>query len=434
MALEATPAAGPLRGTLVPPGDKSISHRALILASLAAGDSRISGFLAAADTRCTLRALEQMGAGFSEADGQLRVRGLGPDGLSKPESALDMGNSGTAMRLLAGVLAAQPFDSVLIGDGSLSRRPMRRIIRPLRLMGGRIEATARGTAPLTVRGGPLSGIHYTSPVASAQLKSCLLLAGLFASGQTSVDEPRPTRDHTERMLPLFGAELPAPRTVRGGTRLRAASVVIPADPSSAAFAVAAALLVPGSEVVLQNVGLNDLRSGFVRAVRAMGADLEIEPCQAMAGDPAGHIRVRQGTALGGIDVPPGWIPSMIDEVPVLMALAARAAGVTRIRGAAELRVKESDRLAVMCEGLRRLGVEVREYPDGVDVRGCERIAGGRLQAAGDHRCAMSFAVLGLASTDGVTVRGAGQIDTSYPGFVDDMNRLGAAFRMEREDD
>jgi 3-phosphoshikimate 1-carboxyvinyltransferase len=429
MALEAAPAAAPLEGTLTPPGDKSISHRALILASLARGTSRISGLLDAADTRSTMHALEQMGAAFSRINDELQVEGLGAEGLSAPVSSLDMGNSGTAMRLLAGVLAAQAFDSVLVGDDSLSQRPMRRIISPLRKMGARIESTPEGTAPLTIRGTRLSGIDYVSPVASAQVKSCILLAGLYASGATSVREPGLSRDHTERMLPLFGVQLPEPCKIIGGARLSAAEVEIPADPSSAAFTVAAALLVPGSDVLLRNVGMSGSRNGFYRAVRAMGADLEIDPCRDMAGDPAGHIRVKHGNTLNAIELPSQWVPSMIDEIPALMVLAARARGITRIRGAGELRVKESDRLAVMSEGLRSLGIDLTEYPDGVDIIGCDKLASGKVEAEGDHRCAMSFAVLGLVTPRGVTIHGAKQIDTSYPEFVADLNALGANLSM-----
>ena len=299
------------------------------------------------------------------------------------------------------------------------------------MMGARIEATPAGTAPLAIRGTRLSGIDYLSPVASAQVKSCILLAGLYAHGATSVSEPAPSRDHTEKMLPLFGVQLTAPCTVNGGARLSAADIEIPADPSSAAFMVAATLLVPGSDVTLRNVGMNDTRDGFYRAVQAMGASLEIDPCRDMAGDPAGHVRVKYCNALKAIDLPPEWVPSMIDEIPVLMVLAARARGTTRIRGASELRVKESDRLAVMSEGLRRLGVAVTEYPDGVDIPGCTGLASSVLEAAGDHRCAMSFAVLGLVTPRGVTIHGSRHIDTSYPGFAEDMNSLGASLEMKQ---
>jgi len=429
--LEAHAAAGPLRGRLLPPGDKSISHRALILGALARGRSSVSGLLDSADVRATRAALAQLGAGFEEQGGCLLVNGLGVEGLRAPDAPLDMGNSGTAMRLLAGVLAAQAFDSTLIGDESLSSRPMRRIMLPLREMGADISGSEEGTAPLRIRGRPLHGITYRSPVASAQVKSCVLLAGLYAQGRTSVTEPALSRDHTERMLPLFGVEMPAPLTVVGGAVLEAADVRVPADISSAAFAMCAALLVPGSDLVLEDVGLNPTRTGLLRALEAMGADLGVD------GDfggfePRGTVRVRHSGHLRAIELPEEWIPSMVDEIPVLMALAAKADGVTRIRGASELRVKESDRLAVMGDALRRCGVRVADYPDGVDIHGPAQLEDALVDSAGDHRCAMSMAVLALCAPRGIRIRGAGYIATSYPGFVADMNGLGADMRVGGE--
>ncbi len=424
MPLEVKSAGVPLRGELTPPGDKSISHRALIFSALALGQSRLSGLLESADTLATRMALEQMGARFRSLNGDMLVEGLGAGGLQKPAAPLDMGNSGTAMRLLAGVLAAQPFESTLVGDASLSDRPMRRIIRPLELMGARIDATGAGTAPLIIHGAKLRGIDYRSPVASAQVKSCVLLAGLYAKGRTSVVEPGLSRDHTERMLPAFGVSMPAPSTVDGGARLRGAELRVPGDPSSAAFPAVAALLLADSDVTLRDVGLNPTRDGFFRAARAMGGDLEIGAADDPDGEPSGDIRVRQRGALSAVDLPSAWVPSMIDEIPALMVLAACARGTTRIRGAAELRV-ESDRIAVMSAGLRALGVAVTEYPDGADITGTRQLRSAPLNAAGDHRCAMSFAVLGLLVPGGVTISGAEHIDTSYPGFVKDMNALGA---------
>jgi 3-phosphoshikimate 1-carboxyvinyltransferase len=341
-----------------------------------------------------------------------------------------MGNSGTAMRLLAGVLAGQPFDSVLVGDASLSQRPMRRIITPLEQMGARIESGSGGRAPLRIHGRALRGIEYASPVASAQVKSCVLLAGLYAAGRSCVTEPQLSRDHTERMLPAFGVVLPAPCCVDGGGRLVAANLQIPADPSSAAFLAAAALMVQGSEVILNEVGLNPTRTGFFRAIEAMGADIEIEPQADLGEEPVGTIRVRHRHGLRGLELPAAWVPSMIDEMPVLMALAAGARGVTRVRGAAELRVKESDRLAVMTRGLRAMGVEVTEYPDGFDIAGATRLRSAELDGHNDHRCAMSFALLGMLAPDGVAVNGAEYIETSYPGFV--ARTLGAAIEHRAE--
>jgi 3-phosphoshikimate 1-carboxyvinyltransferase len=292
-------------------------------------------------------------------------------------------------------------------------------------MGASIRAEPGDTAPLHIRGGKLQGIAYESPVASAQVKSCVLLAGLYASGRSSVSEPMLSRDHTERMLPAFGVRLPAPCTVRGGSELQGAALRVPADPSSAAFAAAAALMVPGSEVILHDVGLNPTRVGFFRAIEAMGAAVEIQPQDDFGGEPVGTIRVRYTGTLRAIDLPAAWIPSMIDEIPVLMALAATANGTTRIRGAAELRVKESDRLAVMSTGLARLGVTVAEYPDGCDVTGQAALRTARVDGRDDHRCAMSFALLGMLCPHGLTVAGADYIETSYPGFVADMVSLGA---------
>lgn len=419
-----------LGGEITPPGDKSISHRALIFTGLAAGVSRIDGLLQSGDTHATRTAMEQLGAHF-EADGtSLVATGIGAQGLRAPRHILDMGNSGTAMRLLSGVLAGQGFDSTLSGDISLNSRPMGRIIKPLEMMGARIEAQEAGRAPLIIHGcDALRGIDYESPVASAQIKSCVLLAGLYANGVTRVREPGLSRDHTERMLPHFGITMEpgsAP-AVRGGQLLQAADVVVPADPSSAAFLAAAALLVPGSDVLLRGVGLNPTRDGFFRVLGAMGAQLDYLDRRDCGGEPVADIRVRYCKGLRGIDVPAAWIPSMIDEVPILLALASQAQGTTRIREAEELRVKESDRLAVMARGLASMGVAVQEYPDGIDIVGgpANRAV---VDAHHDHRCAMSFAVLGLCSDGGSEVTGAEYIDTSYPEFRSHLETVGAALR------
>ncbi len=423
--LTVTPLDAGLHGGFRPPGDKSISHRAMIFASLAAGCSQLSGLLESEDTLATLHACEQLGAVVERRDGKLFITGTAGK-LQPPAGAtLDMGNSGTAMRLLAGVLSGQPFDSTLSGDASLNSRPMRRIVAPLQLMGARIEPRGEGTAPLVIRASTgLTGIEYASPVASAQIKSCVLLAGLYASGVTRVTEPCLSRDHTERMLPLFGVKLPAACSVTGGSKLKAAIFDVPGDISSAVFALAAAALVPGSEVTLRHVGLNPTRKGFLDCLQEMGAELQVSAARDQSAEPVGDIRLRFNGRLRAIDVPASRVPDMIDELPLLMALAATADGVTRIRAAAELRVKESDRLAVMAAGLKTLGVELQECPDGIDING-GRVAGGRVASAGDHRCAMSFAVLGLVAGDAVQVESAEYIATSYPGFSEDMNRLGA---------
>lgn len=425
MILRSAAVRAPLRGRLRPPGDKSISHRAVILSGLAKGESRVEHWLASTDVRATMRAMCQLGAEVTESSGVLIIVGTGGGRLTAPTRPLDMGNSGTAMRLLAGVLAAQPFDSILTGDRSLNARPMRRIILPLEGMGASITASPEGTAPLRISGNPgLHGIDYVSPVASAQIKSCVLLAGLYASGSTSVTEPRPSRDHTERMLPLFGVELAGPCAVEGGSQLQGGHVEVPADPSSAAFLAAAALLVPDSEVEMTDVGLNETRTAFFRVVEAMGADITCRNRRHLGNEPVGDVTVRYSGRLRGIEVPPEWIPAMIDEVPVLLALAAVADGPTRIREAAELRIKESDRLAVMAKALQAAGITAQERGDGIDVKGGSP-GSARVDAADDHRCAMSLAVLGLTVESGLVIDGAGYIDTSYPGFLEDMARIGA---------
>jgi len=430
MILNVEPAGSGLQGEITPPGDKSISHRALIFSSLASGRSELSGLLESEDTLATLRACEQLGAVVERQPGRIFINGTGGVLKTPADGLLDMGNSGTAMRLLAGVLSGQRFDCTLSGDASLNSRPMRRIVVPLTQMGADISATEAGTAPLVIRAcRGLHGIDYVSPVSSAQIKSCVLLAGLFASGTTHVDEPHLSRDHTERMLPIFGVELPSPRTVTGGSRLTAARFAVPADISSAVFMLAAAAMTPGSEVVVRQVGLNPTRTGFLRCLEAMGASLRVTSQSAESTEPVGDLHLAYNGPLRAIDVPESIIPDMIDELPMLMAMAVTASGVTRIRGAAELRVKESDRIAVMAAGLRKLGVELQEYPDGIDIRGGQ-VTGGRVDSAGDHRCAMSFAVLSQVASAPVRIERAEFIATSYPGFTGDMLGLGARMRME----
>lgn len=432
MILTVEPSSSGLHGEITPPGDKSISHRALIFSSLAAGRSELSGLLESEDTLATLRACEQLGAVVERSPDQIYITGTG--GSFKPPSSgiLDMGNSGTAMRLLAGVLSGQEFDSTLSGDKSLNSRPMRRIVEPLTMMGADISASESGTAPLVIRASRgLRAIEYVSPVASAQIKSCVLLAGLFASGITRVREPHLSRDHTERMLPIFGVDLPSPCSVKGGSKLKACRFAVPADISSAVFSLAAAAMTPGSDVTVKRVGLNPTRTGFLRCLEAMGANVSILDQAAQSTEPVGDVRLVFSDGLKGIDVPESLVPDMIDELPLLMALAVTASGVTRIRGAAELRVKESDRIAVMATGLRKLGVELQEYPDGVDIRG-GKVSGGRVQSAGDHRCAMSFAVLALVASGRIMIGDAEYIATSYPGFTRDMGLLGATMKMTGE--
>jgi len=421
-----------LQGEITPPGDKSISHRALIFACLADGRSEISGLLESEDTLATLKACEQLGAVVERLGTKVFITGTGGS-LRRPANGfLEMGNSGTAMRLLAGVVAGQNFDCTLSGDESLNGRPMGRIVIPLGQMGANITSTEQGTAPLIIHAGAaLKSIDYVSPVASAQIKSCVLLAGLFANGVTSVQEPRLSRDHTERMLPAFGVDMPTACSVTGGSKLRATQFVVPADVSSAVFVLAAAAMVPGSEASLKQVGLNPTRTGFLRCLESMGAKLSISNQDDKSTEPVGDIRLEYSSGLKGIDVPESLVPDMIDELPLLMALAVTASGVTRIRAAQELRVKESDRLAVMASGLRKLGVELTEYPDGIDITG-GKVCAGRVESHGDHRCAMSFAVLALCASAPVEIEDAEFIATSYPGFRDDMNQLGA--NMQLSDD
>lgn len=413
-----------LNGEIRPPGDKSISHRALVLASLAEGQSSIEGLLASEDVRATANACHQLGMTSSLQGETLLINGVGSKGLTAPGEPLDMGNSGTAMRLLAGVLAAQPFNSTLVGDASLSRRPMRRIVQPLTLMGAHIQTSETGTPPLVIEGNEqLKGIDFDSPVASAQVKSCVLLAGLYAAGRTRVREPRRSRDHTEKMLPSFGVPMENGCSVTGGRKLIAAQVRVPGDISSATFFLAAACMAPGSGILLRNVGLNETRDGILHVLRAMGADIAVENRRMYGEEAVGDVRAHYSGRLQGIDIPVDWIPSLIDELPVIMALAAVSDGVTRIRGAEELRVKESDRIAVMARGLEILGVRLQEYSDGIDIEG-GTVGKGVVDGAGDHRCAMSFCILGQVAEGSVTVSGSENIDTSYPGFVHDLSALG----------
>jgi len=429
MILATSPASAPLLGEVTAPGDKSISHRALIFACLARGQSRVTGLLESEDVRATANACRQLGMGMRRDQDTLVLDGVGEAGLLAPSAPLEMGNSGTAMRLLAGVLAAQPFDSVLTGDESLNRRPMTRIVKPLTMMGARIETADGGTPPLRIFGNPdLQGIDYQSPIASAQVKSCVLLAGLYAAGRTTVTEPLKSRDHTEMMLPAFGVELQGNCGVKGGSALQGTVVHVPGDISSAAFFMVAAAMVPGSDLVLRNVGLNETRDGIIQVLQAMGADLSIHGRRQQGGEEVGDIRVRYAGRLKGIVIPVELVPSLIDELPVILALGAVSDGTTVLRGAAELRVKESDRLAVMARGLETLGVVLQEYPDGIDIQGGE-IQGGQVDGAGDHRCAMSFAVLGQLAAAGVLVSGAENIDTSYPRFVHDLSRVGGSVRV-----
>ena len=427
---------GPLRGRLRVPGDKSISHRAIMFAALAEGTSRITGFLEGEDTRATARVFEQLGVRIeAPAPSERIVHGVGLDGLRASVSPLDCGNAGTGMRLLAGLLAGQSFDSVLVGDESLSRRPMRRVTEPLARMGARIETADGGLPPLRIEGGAaLNGIDFDSPVASAQVKSAVLLAGLYAEGRTSVVEPRPTRDYTERMLRAFGADIefaPGRASLMGRPRLRAIDVHVPSDFSSAAFFVVAACVVPGSDLVIEGVGMNPRRTGLLEALRLMGADIEVGSPREEGGEPVADLRVR-ASELRAIEVPTEVVPDMIDEFPALFAAAACATGTTVVRGAEELRVKESDRIAAMATALRALGIAVTETPDGALIQG-GRTHGGRVDSLGDHRIAMSLAVLAQRAERDVSIGDVTNVATSFPGFVELANGSGMALAVSRPD-
>ena len=425
--------AAPLQGRAVVPGDKSISHRALMFAALAVGETRIDGLLEGEDVLRTAAAMRALGADVRHVEGVWRVAGRGVGGLAEPADVLDMGNSGTAARLLTGMLASHDLFAVLTGDASLRGRPMRRVTEPLAMCGARFTAREGGRLPLAIQGAAdAMPIHYRLPVASAQVKSAVLLAGLNARGQTVVEEPVATRDHSENMLRHFGADvsvLPdgAERVIvlTGQPELRARDVVVPGDPSSAAFPIVAALLVPGSEVTLSGIGLNPLRTGLFATLREMGADLTVTGQRVEGGEPVGDITARHG-GLRAVDVPPGRAPSMIDEYPVLAVAAAFATGTMRMRGLAELRVKESDRLAATAAMLTAAGARVTVEGDDLLVEGAGSLAGGcTVRTHMDHRLAMSALVLGLATDAPVAVDDAAFIETSFPGFAVLMRSLGA---------
>ena len=411
---------GALRGRLRVPGDKSISHRAIMLGALADGETRVSGFLEGEDSLATLAAFRAMGVTIQGPEaGRVLIQGVGREGLRAPSAPLDLGNSGTSMRLLSGLLAGQGFPVTLIGDESLSRRPMRRVTEPLALMGARIETSPGGTAPLhlqPVTG--LRGIDYALPVASAQVKSCLLLAGLFAQGRTCVTEPAPTRDHTERMLAGFGYPVEqrgARVCLAGGGRLTGCVLDVPADISSAAFFLVGASIAPGSDLTLEHVGMNPTRIGVVNILRAMGADIQVLNPRQAGGEPVADLRVRHAP-LHGIRIPEDQVPLAIDEFPALFIAAACATGETLLTGAEELRVKESDRIQVMATGLAALGIDQQPRADGILIRG-GTFSGGAIDSQGDHRIAMSFAMAALRATGPIDIPDCANVRTSFPGFV-----------------
>jgi len=425
---------GTMTGDIRVPGDKSISHRSIMLGALADGITEVKGFLEGEDSLATLQAFRDMGVTIEGPDdGFVRIHGVGLNGLQPPRGPLYLGNSGTAMRLFSGLLAAQPFDSELTGDASLSKRPMGRVADPLRAMGAVIDTAEGGRPPLKIRGGQsLTGIHYEMPVASAQVKSCLLLAGLYAEGVTSVTEPAPTRDHTERMLAGFGYHVHrdnATASVSGGGSLTATAIDVPADISSAAFFLVAGSIAPDSELVLRHVGMNPTRVGVINILRNMGADIEVLEEREIGGEPVADLRVRSA-ALKGIDIPEDQVPLAIDEFPVLFIAAVCAEGRTVLRGAEELRVKESDRIQVMADGLAALGVETTVTPDGIVIDGGQAIGGGRVDSHGDHRIAMSFAVASLRAQGEIEVTDCANVATSFPGFVELARQTGIRIAAE----
>jgi 3-phosphoshikimate 1-carboxyvinyltransferase len=426
---------GEIAGELTVPGDKSISHRALMFGGIAEGDTEITGFLAGEDCLATLRALQALGVRIERPQPErVRVSGLGLEGLTAAATPLDMGNAGTAMRLFMGLLAPQAFDSTLIGDESLMRRPMERVAAPLRLMGADIR-THDGRPPVEIHGNPqLRAIDYTLPVASAQVKSGVLLAGLRAFGRTRVTEPAPSRDHTERMLNAFGVEVlrdGATVALEGGQRLTGTSVAVPADFSSAAFFLVAGCLAAERGLLLRNVGVNPTRTGLLELLRLMGADIRVHgPRQGAraGGEPVADIEVRK-SRLKGIRVPQSLVPLSIDEFPVFFIAAAVAEGETLVRGALELRVKESDRLAAMAQGLTVLGVDNQLLDDGLWIRGGSGLGGGVIESHGDHRIAMAFAVAALAARAAIEIRDVANVATSFPGFLEIARSAGLQIEM-----
>ncbi len=422
-----------LKGEITVPGDKSVSHRAIMLGAIAEGVTRVSGFLEGEDTLATARIFQQLGVRIETPSPSERIiHGVGLHGLKASNEDLDCGNAGTAMRLLTGLLAGQNFDSKLVGDASLSKRPMKRVIEPLSLMGASLQSESNGLPPLIIHSNKsLQGIEYKTEVASAQVKSAILLAGLYAQGETTVYEPHPTRDYTEKMLAAFGWPIefrPGHARLSGGHRLQAKDIQVPADFSSAAFFVVAASLIPGSDLLIKSVGMNPRRTGLLAALQLMGADIREENSRVQAGEPVADLRVKHAV-LTGIDVPESIVPDMIDEFPALFVAAALARGKTRVSGAAELRVKESDRIAVMSAALRKLGAQIEETPDGAIIQG-GKLHGGEADSHGDHRIAMSLAIAGQQASGVVQINDCDNVATSFPGFLELSKSVGFGLHIK----
>lgn len=419
---------GKLQGQARVPGDKSMSHRSIMLGSLAEGTTHVKGFLQAEDALATLQAFRDMGVVIEgPKDGEVTIHGVGKHGLKAPTKPLYLGNSGTSMRLLSGLLAGQPFDSVLTGDKSLSGRPMKRVTDPLAQMGAVIEATEKGTAPLHIKGqaGKLQGIQYNMPIASAQVKSCLLLAGMYAEGDTTTIEPAPTRDHTERMLAGFSYPIKQngnTATINANGKLVATEIDVPSDISSAAFFLVGASIAPGSDITLKHVGINPTRTGVIDILRLMGAKIDVLNERVVGGEPVADLHV-VSSELRGIDIPEELVPLAIDEFPVLFVAAACASGQTRLTGAKELRVKESDRIQVMADGLQILGVDAQPTEDGMIINSSP-IGSGEVISHGDHRIAMAFSIAGLRASGSITIHDCENVNTSFPEFKDIATNLG----------
>lgn len=426
---------GPLLGEVTPPSDKSISHRAIMFSSLADGKSVIRNFLRAEDPMRTLNAFKQMGvdikdsaqlSALSSQHNEIIINGKGLHGLKEPEGVIDCGNSGTTMRLLSGVLAAQPFPSTLTGDEFLLKRPMQRVIGPLTQMGAEISSEEGGLPPLKIKGGRLKPIEYNSPIASAQVKSAILLAGLYCDGTTTVIEPGRSRDHTERMLKALGSGIKIDGlhvSITGGAALCPMDITVPGDLSSAAFFIVAGLIVPGSELVVRKVGINPTRTGIIDVLKAMGADIRVDNERDVSGEPVADIFISY-SELKGIDINGDMILKAIDEFPILCVAAAKAKGTTKITGAGELRVKESDRITAMASELKKMGVSVEELEDGIIIEGTENLQPAQVVSYGDHRIAMSMIIAGLTAAGAITVSDTDCVNTSFPGFMEMLESLG----------
>jgi len=424
------PCGGSMRGDIRVPGDKSISHRSIMLGSLADGVTTVEGFLEGEDSLCTLQAFRDMGVRIERPDtGRVVIHGVGMYGLKAPANPLYLGNSGTSMRLLSGLLAGQSFSSVLTGDSSLSKRPMKRVADPLKRMGANLALQEGGLCPIHITPAPLQGIDYAMPMASAQVKSCLLLAAIYANGETRLTEPAPCRDHTERMLQGFGYELKVSGNeirINGGGKLRAGQIDVPADISSAAFFLVAASICPGAELTLRHVGINPTRIGVINILRAMGADIRTVREYVAGGEPVADLHVRYAP-LRGIAIDESQVPLAIDEFPALFIAAACADGMTILSGAEELRVKESDRIQTMADGLAVLGVKHSVKPDGIVIEGVgqgKKLGAGTIHSHGDHRIAMSFTMASLRASGPLTILDCNNVATSFPGFAELVQRCG----------